>query len=125
MLPVRNVSKQDVVSPLLFNFALDYAIRRVQISQYGLNVSGKHQLLVYADNVSLLGESVHTIQKNAEALVVASKETGIEVNADKAKCMVTSRHQDLRLSPLKGWKEFRYLGTTLTNQNSIREEIKS
>jgi len=41
---------------------------------------------------------VHTIQKNAEALVVASKETGIEVNADKTNCMVMSRHQDLRLS---------------------------
>jgi len=54
MFPVRNVSKQDVLSPLLFNFVLDYAIRRVQISQYGLNVSGKHHLLVYADVVSVL-----------------------------------------------------------------------
>jgi hypothetical protein len=45
----------------LFNFALDYAIRRVHISQYGLKVSSKHQLLVYADDVSVLGGSVHTV----------------------------------------------------------------
>jgi hypothetical protein len=81
MFPIRNVSKQDALSPLLFNFALEYAIRWVQISQDGLKLNGAHQLLVYAD-VSVLGGSVHTVKKNAEALLVASKETGIEGNAD-------------------------------------------
>jgi hypothetical protein len=53
-----------------------------------LKLNGTHQLLVYADDVSILGGSVHTIQGNAEALVVVSKETGIEVNDDKTKYMV-------------------------------------
>jgi len=53
-----------------------------------LKLNGTHQLLDYADDVNILGRSIHTIEKNAEALVVASKETGIEVNADKTKYMV-------------------------------------
>jgi len=48
-----------------------------------LKVNGTHQLLVYADDVNILGQSVHTIKENAEALVVASMEIGLEVNADK------------------------------------------
>jgi hypothetical protein len=72
---------------LLFNFALDYTIRRVQVNHDGLKLN---QLLIYADNVNILGGSVHTIQESAEILVVASKETGLEVNADKTKYMVMS-----------------------------------
>jgi hypothetical protein len=48
-----------------------------------LNLNGTLQLLVYDDDVYILGGSVHTINKNAEALVVASKENGLEVKADK------------------------------------------
>jgi len=50
-----------------------------------LKVNGTHQLLVYADDVNILRQSIHTIKKNAEALVVASMEIGLEVNADKTK----------------------------------------
>ena len=72
--PSRNVLKQgDALSPLLFNFVLGYAIRRIQVNQDDLKLNGKHQLLVYADDVIILGGSVHTIQENAEALIVASK----------------------------------------------------
>jgi len=48
-----------------------------------LKLNGTHQFLVYADDVNILGGRVHTIKKNREALVVASKEIGLEVNADK------------------------------------------
>ena len=61
--------------------ALEYAIRRVQVSHDGLKLNGTHQLLVYVD-VNILGVSVHTVKENTEALVVVSKETGLEVNAD-------------------------------------------
>ena len=84
--PIRNYFKQgDTVSPLLFNFVLEYAIRRVQVNQNGLKLNGTHQLLVYADDANILRGSVHTIKKNTETLVVASKEIGLEVNADKTK----------------------------------------
>jgi hypothetical protein len=75
----------DALSPLLFNFALEYAIRRVQVNQDGLKFNGTHQLLAYADDVNILGGSVHTVKKNAETLLDATKEIGLEVNGDKTK----------------------------------------
>jgi hypothetical protein len=84
MFPIRYGLKQgEVLSPFLFNFALEYAIRRVQLIQDGLKFNATHQLLVYADDVTILRGSVHTMKENAEALVVASKESPLEVNADK------------------------------------------
>ena len=64
------------------------------MNQDGLKLNGTHQLLTYADNVNILGGSVHTVKENAEALVVATKETGLEVNADKTKYMIMSRDQN-------------------------------
>jgi hypothetical protein len=59
-----------------------------------LKLNGTHQLLVYIDDVNILGGSVHTIKKNKEALVVVSKEKGLEVNTDKIKYMVMSQDQN-------------------------------
>jgi len=93
--PIRNGLKQgDARSPMLFNFALEYAIRRVQINQDGLKLNGTHQLLAFADDVNILGRSIHTLKENAEALVAATREIGLEVSADKTKYIVMSRDQN-------------------------------
>ena len=64
MFPIRNGLKQgEALSPLLFNFALEYAIKRVQVNQDGLKLNGTHQLLAYADDVNKFGGSAHTVKE--------------------------------------------------------------
>jgi len=80
-----------------------------------------------------LGGSVHIVKENSEALVVATKERGLEVNADKTKYMVMPRDRNagrghsvkIDTSSIERVEEFKYLGTSLTDQNSIQEDIKS
>ena len=73
--PIRNGLKQgDALSPLLFNFALEYTIRRVQINQDGLKLNGTRQLLAYADDVNIWGGCIRTLKENAEALVAPTRE---------------------------------------------------
>jgi hypothetical protein len=99
-----------------------------------LKVNGTHQLLFCADAVNTSGRRVTTIKKYTESLIVASKETGLEVNPDKTTAyIVISRDQNagrshnikIDKSSLEKVEEFKYLGTTLANQDSIQEEIKS
>jgi len=64
---------------LLFNFALEDAIRRAQVKKDGLKLNDTHQLLAYADDVNMLEGSVHTVKETPEALIMASKEIRLEV----------------------------------------------
>jgi len=118
--PVRNGLKQgDAVSPVFFNFALEYANRRFQVNQDGLKLNGTHQLLAYADDANILAGSKRTLRDNAEALVATTRKIGLEVSADETKYMVMSRDQNagrihsVRIdnSTVERVEGFKYLGT--------------
>jgi hypothetical protein len=123
----------DALSPLLFNSALEYAIRKVLKNQVGLEFSATHQLFVYADDVNLLDDCINTIKENTESLLEVSRDIGLEINVEKTKYMITSRYpnsgqkQNIRTAdePFENAAKFKYLETKATNKNDIHDEIKS
>jgi hypothetical protein len=88
--------------------------------------------LAYADDVNLLGDNIDTINKNTQTVIDASKEVGLEVKVEKTKYMLVSRDQNagrnreikIGNKSFENVSQFKYLGTTVTNQNLIQEEIK-
>ncbi|PNF30305.1 hypothetical protein B7P43_G15019, partial [Cryptotermes secundus] len=88
------------------------AIRKVQENQVGWKLNGIHQLLAYAKDVNLLGDNIDMIKKNTETLIEACK------NAGKNHDIKTANRSYENVS------QFKYLGTTVTDQNSIQEKIK-
>jgi hypothetical protein len=95
--PIQNGLKHgDALSPLVFNFAFEYTIRKVKETEAGLELNGTHQLLVYTDDVNLLDDSINTIKENNESLLEANRDTDLEISAEQTKYMIMSRHSNSR-----------------------------
>jgi hypothetical protein len=126
----QNGLKQgDALLPLLSNFALEHAIRKVQENQVGLKLNWTHQLLAYADDVNLLGDNIDTI-KNTETLIHDNMEVGLEINAEKTKYMLLSRHQnagenrDMEIAnrSFENVSQIKHLGMAKTYQYLMQQE---
>jgi hypothetical protein len=118
---IQNCLKQgDALSPPLFNFALEYAIRKAQENQVGLKLNGTLQLLAYADDVNILGDNKDIINNNTVTLINISKEVGLEVNVEKIKYMLVSldqngdQNRDIKIGnrSYENVSQFMYLGMT-------------
>jgi hypothetical protein len=70
---------------VLFNFVLEYAIRRVQENHEGLKVNGTLQLLIYVGDVSIVSGNTHTAKKNTKSLIATSEQIGVAVYEEEAK----------------------------------------
>jgi hypothetical protein len=98
----------------------------------GLELNGTHQLLAYTDDLTLLEDNINTIKKNTQTLIDASKEVGLEANAEESQCMLLSRHQNagqgqqikVASRSFENVAQLKYLGTAVTYQHFIQEEIK-
>jgi hypothetical protein len=92
--PIQNGLKQKyALSLLLFNFALEYAVRNVQENPVRVKLSGTRQLPAYDNYMHLLGDNIDATKKDTETSIGISKEVGLEVNAEESKYML-SRHQN-------------------------------
>ena len=80
------MKRGDALSPLLFNFALVYAIRKVQETNFRLNMNVIHQEFTYADDLNLI-DDVRIIDRNADMLLNACKDIGLAINIGKTKYM--------------------------------------
>jgi hypothetical protein len=93
----------------------------------GLKWNGAHQLLAYADDVNLLGYNIDTIKKNIETLIGASNEFGLEINVEKTKCMLLSRHQNIGKTGHKNSKQiiWKCITVEIFGNNSNKSKFDS
>jgi hypothetical protein len=130
----NGLQKADTLLSLLCNVAVEYAIAEVQVNESRLKLNGPHQLPLYANYVNLLRESINTIHENSAILLVASKNNGLQINAEKTKYMLMSLSSiECRTKcyiktvskSVENVAKFKYLQNILKNQNNMHEEVKS
>ena len=132
--PTKNGQKQEDTSlKLSFNFALEYAIRKVRANQDRLKLNGTHQVWVYADYVNTLCGSIPAEKESTEVLAATSEETGLKANTEKTQYTFMSREQNAQqnhnMKTSNKYSEnvvkFKYLETTPTNQNCMHKHLRA
>ena len=83
------------LSPLIFSFALEYPVTKLQETRLRLDMKGTNQALAYVDDVNLIGDDIRTIERNADVLLNACKNICLAVNTWKTKYMEIGRHRGM------------------------------
>ena len=102
------------------------------VTNTGLDMNGKYQLLVYANDVNMLGENLQTVRQNTLVLMKTCKDISQEVNSEKTKYMITFHHQSAVQNEnvingtlcFENVEKIKHLGIMVTKTNNIREEMK-
>jgi histidinol phosphatase-like PHP family hydrolase len=129
---IRQGLKQgDGLAPLLFNLALEYAIRKLLVNVKGTLEYHTTQIVGYADNICLLSRNIKAIKETYQELNGAAKETGLSINVNKTHAMIlthsrTNTDQQLRIGDHKinMVNNFIYLGSNITEHNNEQVEIQ-
>ena len=128
---VRGGLKQGcALSTLLFNLALEWVMRQTP-SRTGVQLGNlSEDRLAYADDVDFFGEEWEELEETVQTFRVAAKQIGLEINQSKTKILKVSRNEsvlgDIRCGDmvLEAVESFKYLGSTVTSQNRVEEEVK-
>jgi len=91
----NGLEEGDGLSPQLCNFALEFAIRKVNETNLRLDMIGLRQILTYADDINVIADGIRTIERNADVLLNACKDIDLAVNRGKTKYMEIGRHWDV------------------------------
>jgi len=123
------IEAKGCVIPALFNLALERVIRKIQKEQE-MEVLGRTTLLVYADDIVILGESKKDLEDTVRKLIVININMSIKINENKANYMVMSRHKapfqniNVQQFSFEQVEHFKHLSTNINHENNVQNEIK-
>lgn len=127
----KGLRQGDSLSCLLFNLALEKAVRDAEINTSGTILQRTVQLLAFADDIDIIGRTKQAVVEAFTSLENAASRMGLTINEDKTKYMI-STNKTINRDPLKinnytfeNVKQFKYLGTIISTDNDLRIEIKS
>lgn len=128
----QGLRQGDVLSTLLFNIALEKVMRRVDESNPGGTLFNRiTQNLAYADDIVLLSRRKQELEENLVKLETAGEEMGLKINQSKTKYMLSTRKRQntkektilLNQVEYEWCQNFKYLGSLITDDNNMRDEI--
>ena len=124
----------DIMSPILFNFALEKVYRVTAAASHGLRIGERSiKMLAYADDVDIIAENKYELSGSAVIWNETAKRAGLQINVEKSKVMVTTRNENTRGAQVgeignmdfEKVSEFKYLGSILSDKNEMEAEIKA